>query len=44
MLVDEYAVIAPIYFYTRNTVSKPYIIRTFGTGGQEALEKWDVAQ
>jgi oligopeptide transport system substrate-binding protein len=44
MLVDEYAVIAPIYFYTRNTVAKPYLSRTFGAGGQEALEKWDVSQ
>ncbi len=43
-LVDTEAAIAPIYFYTRVTLSKPHLMRTFGTGGQEALEKWDVSQ
>ena len=43
-LVDTIAAIAPIYWYTRVTLSKPHLMRTFGTGGQEALEKWDVAQ
>lgn len=43
-LVDTEAAIAPIYFYTRVTLSKPHLMRTFGTGGQEALEKWDVTQ
>jgi oligopeptide transport system substrate-binding protein len=42
ILVYEDAVIIPIYWYARNTVTKPYIVRTFGTGGQEAYEKWDV--
>jgi oligopeptide transport system substrate-binding protein len=42
ILVYEDAVIIPIYWYARNTVTKPYIVRTFGTGGQEALEKWDI--
>jgi oligopeptide transport system substrate-binding protein len=41
-LVVEDAVIAPIYWYSRNTVTKPYVERTFGVGGQEALEKWDI--
>jgi oligopeptide transport system substrate-binding protein len=43
-LVYTDAVIAPIYWYTRVTVTKPYVTRTFGVGGQEALEKWDIDQ
>lgn len=42
ILVYEDAAIAPIYFYARNTVTKPYIERTFGAGGQERYEKWDI--
>jgi len=41
-LVYDDAVIAPIYWYSRNTATKPYVVRTFGVGGQEALEKWDI--
>jgi len=43
-LVYTDAVIAPIYWYSRNTVTKPYVTRTFGVGGQEAIEKWDIDQ
>lgn len=42
ILVMEDAVIAPIYWYTRTTLTKPYVTRTFSTGGQEYFEKWDV--
>jgi len=42
ILVFDDAVIIPIYWYARNTCTKPYIVRTFGTGGQEAYEKWDI--
>ncbi len=42
ILVYDDAAIIPIYWYARNTVTKPYVVRTFGTGGQEALEKWDI--
>lgn len=42
ILVNTDAAIIPIYWYTRNTVTKPYVQRTFGAGGQEALEKWDI--
>ncbi len=42
ILVDQDAVIIPIYWYTRNTVTKPYVIRTFSTGGHEHFEKWDI--
>jgi oligopeptide transport system substrate-binding protein len=42
ILVMEDAVIAPIYWYTRTSLTKPYVTRTFSTGGQEYFEKWDV--
>ncbi len=36
------AVVIPIYWYSRNTVTKPYVTRTFSTGGHEHFEKWDI--
>ncbi len=42
MLVWEDAVIAPIYWYARNTVTKPYVTRTFSSTAKEAVNKWDV--
>jgi len=42
ILVWTDAAIIPIYFYTRNTVTKPYINRTFSLSGHEALEKWSI--
>jgi oligopeptide transport system substrate-binding protein len=42
ILVMEDAVIAPIYWYTRVTVTKPYVIRTFSVGGHELYYKWDI--
>jgi len=45
ILVYEDAVIAPIYWYTRVTVTKPYVTRTFSVlGGLEHIEKWDVSK
>lgn len=41
-LVYDDAVMAPIYWYTRNTLTKPYLTRTFSTGGHEHIEKWDI--
>ena len=51
--VDEYAAleetlnvtdaaIIPIYWYTSVSVTKPYVTRTYSSGGQQAFEKWDV--
>jgi oligopeptide transport system substrate-binding protein len=40
--VADDAVIAPIYWYTRVTVTKPYVTRTFGAAGQESVDKWDI--
>ncbi len=43
ILVYEDAVIIPIYWYTRVTVTKPYVQRTFSVlGGLEHIEKWDI--
>ncbi|MDW8098605.1 MAG: peptide ABC transporter substrate-binding protein [Anaerolineae bacterium] len=45
ILVWEDAVIAPIYWYTRVTVTKPYVQRTYSVlGGLEHIEKWDIVQ
>jgi len=40
ILVEEDAAIIPIYWYTSVEVTKPYVNRTFGGGGQEYFEKW----
>lgn len=42
ILVWEDAAIAPIYWYTRVTCTKPYVNRTFSQHGSEALEKWSL--
>ncbi|MBK6429667.1 peptide ABC transporter substrate-binding protein [Candidatus Amarolinea dominans] len=44
ILVNTDAAIAPIYWYTRNTVTKPYVVRTFSASGHESYEKWDITQ
>jgi oligopeptide transport system substrate-binding protein len=43
ILVYEDAVMIPIYWYTRVTVTKPYVTRTFSVGGHELYYKWDLA-
>lgn len=42
ILVNTDAAIIPIYWYARNTVTKPYIERTFSVGGHEIYYKWDI--
>jgi len=43
ILVYDDAVIIPIYWYTRVTLTKPYVKRTFSVlGGLEHIEKWEV--
>jgi oligopeptide transport system substrate-binding protein len=42
MLVWEKAAMIPIYWYTRTTMTKPYVTRTFSSGGHEHFEKWDI--
>ena len=41
-LCYDQAVIAPIYWYTRVTLTKPYLNRTFSQHGHEAYEKWNL--
>lgn len=42
ILAWEDAAIAPIYWYTRVTCTRPYVNRTFSQHGHEALEKWSL--
>ena len=42
ILVDEDAVIIPIYWYTLVEITKPNVTRTYGMGGQQAYEKWSI--
>ncbi len=42
MLVKTDAIIIPLYWYTRVTLSKPNVARTFAlTGRDERFNKWD---
>ena len=41
LCVDEAAII-PVYYYTRNTVTKPYVVRTYSPLGIEHINKWKV--
>lgn len=42
ILVNEAAAIAPIYFYSSNEMTKPYVERTFSSGNQQRFENWDI--
>jgi oligopeptide transport system substrate-binding protein len=43
ILIMKEAVIIPIYWYTRVSMTKPYVTRTFSvSSGDERLEKWDI--
>jgi oligopeptide transport system substrate-binding protein len=44
ILVEEDAAIAPLYWYTSVQLTKPYVTRTFGKGGQEYFEKWSLSK
>ncbi len=41
LTVDE-AVIAPIYYYTRVVLTKPYVNRTYAPLGGEHIDKWSI--
>jgi len=44
ILVNTDPAMIPIYWYTRVTLTKPYVTRTFSVlGGLEHIEKWSVA-
>jgi oligopeptide transport system substrate-binding protein len=43
ILVYDDAALIPIYWYTRVSMTKPYVTRTFSvSSGQEHIEKWDI--
>lgn len=44
ILCVEDAAIIPIYFYTRNSVTQPWVKRTFSVGGHEFFYNWEVLQ
>lgn len=44
LLVEEDAAILPIYFYSQNEMTKPYVERTFALGGQQYFYNWDITQ
>jgi oligopeptide transport system substrate-binding protein len=42
ILVNQDAVMMPIYFYTSVDLTQPYVIRTYSQTGNERFEKWDL--
>jgi oligopeptide transport system substrate-binding protein len=44
ILVDTDAVMAPIYWYTSLSVTKPYVQRTYGQVQHQEFTTWDITQ
>jgi oligopeptide transport system substrate-binding protein len=44
LLVDTFAAIAPIYWYTDLSLTKPYVIRSYPVTGHNDFTDWDIAQ
>lgn len=44
ILVWEDCAMIPLYWYTRNTLTKPYVMRTYSLTGHEVYEKWDLTK
>jgi oligopeptide transport system substrate-binding protein len=44
ILITQEAAILPIYFYSGNEMTKPYVERTFALGGQQYFYNWDITQ
>lgn len=42
ILTADEAVIAPIYYYTRVVMTKPYVKRTYAPLGGEHIDKWSI--
>jgi len=40
-MVDD-VIMIPIYWYTNLDLTRPYVVRTYSSSGQEAYEKWDI--
>jgi oligopeptide transport system substrate-binding protein len=44
IFVDQEAGIAPVYWYTTNQLTKPWVIRTQAATGQQRYANWDISQ
>ena len=44
VLVDTYAAITPIYWYTSSSVTKPYVTRSFAVTGHNEFVTWDISK
>jgi oligopeptide transport system substrate-binding protein len=44
ILITQEAAILPIYFYSANEMTKPYVERTYALGGQQYFYNWDITQ
>jgi oligopeptide transport system substrate-binding protein len=42
ILVYDEAAVMPLYWYTRSTLTKPYVKRTYAVASQEHFEKWEM--
>jgi len=44
ILITQESAILPIYFYSANEMTKPYVERTYSLGGQQYFYNWDITQ
>ena len=44
IITVEDPVMIPLYWYTRNTLTQPYVKRTFSVGGHEIFYHWEITQ
>ncbi|MFH1085813.1 MAG: peptide ABC transporter substrate-binding protein [Chloroflexota bacterium] len=44
VLVEDNSIIAPIYYYTRVVLTKPYVTRTYAPLGGEHIDKWKISK
>ena len=42
LLVEDEAVMIPIYYYTKVRMTKPYVERTYAKAGGEQIDHWKV--
>ena len=44
ILIEEAAAMLPIYFYSQNEMTKPYVERTYALGGQQYFYNWEMTE
>lgn len=44
ILIEQDAAIIPIYFYTGNEMTKPYVERTYALGATQLFYNWDISR